>query len=68
VFIQVSLFGEWMVVREWGRVGSPGQVRNVAFDNPGAAIVSMQALIRQKEKRGYFVLQPLPFLRPPSAS
>ena len=60
MFIQVSLFGEWMLVREWGRIGSPGQVRNDVFDNAGAAILAMQSLIRQKEKRGYFALRPLP--------
>ena len=53
LFIAPSLFGEWMLVREWGRIDSPGRVRSDRYDNPGAALLAMQDLVRQKLKRGY---------------
>lgn len=53
MFIAPSLFGEWMVVREWGRIGSSGQMRSDRFDSPGAALLAMQKLVREKLRRGY---------------
>lgn len=58
MFIAPSLFGEWMVVREWGRVGSPGQVRSDRYDNAGAALLALQRLVRDKLRRGYRVRHP----------
>ncbi|QRG10307.1 WGR domain-containing protein (plasmid) [Xanthobacter dioxanivorans] len=29
--VQPSLFGEWCLVREWGRIGSPGRVASTPF-------------------------------------
>lgn len=31
------LFGDWSLVREWGRIGQPGQVRVDWFPSEGAA-------------------------------
>ena len=53
MFIAPSLFGEWLLVREWGRIGSPGQVRSDHFANAGAALLALQSLVRDKLKRGY---------------
>lgn len=25
--VQPDLFGQWLVIREWGRIGSPGHMR-----------------------------------------
>ncbi len=55
LFIAPSLFGEWLLVREWGRIGSPGRVMNSRFDNAGAALLAMQDLVRTRLKRGYSV-------------
>ena len=32
-----NLFGEWTVMREWGRIGSPGRLRADIHPDPGAA-------------------------------
>jgi predicted DNA-binding WGR domain protein len=48
-----TLFGECALVREWGRIGSGGQVKADAYPNAGAALLAMQALVRLKQRRGY---------------
>ena len=48
-----TLFGECALVREWGRIGSGGQVKADAYPNAGAALLAMQALVRLKQQRGY---------------
>lgn len=58
MFIAPSLFGEWLLVREWGRIGSPGQVRSDHFDNAGAALLALQKLVREKVRRGYDLRRP----------
>ena len=29
--VQPDLFGQWCFVREWGRIGRPGQMRSVPY-------------------------------------
>ena len=53
MFIAPSLFGEWMLVREWGRIGSSGTVRSDRFETAGAALIAMQEVLREKLRRGY---------------
>jgi predicted DNA-binding WGR domain protein len=48
-----TLFGEWVLLREWGRVGAGGTVRANTFPNAGAALLALQAITREKLKRGY---------------
>jgi len=48
------LFGQWAVVREWGRIGSPvGQRLEQWFDDPAAAHAFMNQLEKSKRHRGY---------------
>lgn len=53
LFVIPSLFGDWALIREWGRVGSPGTVRKDWFDTETAAIVAREKLALQKQKKGY---------------
>ena len=53
MLIVPTLFGEWVLLREWGRIGSGGTVRADPFPNAGAALLAMQALVRAKVRRGY---------------
>jgi predicted DNA-binding WGR domain protein len=46
-----DLLGGWTLVREWGRVGSPGRVRVDASATEYAAVVELERLARRK--RGY---------------
>jgi predicted DNA-binding WGR domain protein len=41
------------VVREWGRIGAPGTVREDWFPSREAAITSAEALIARKRRRGH---------------
>ena len=52
-----TLFGEWVLLREWGRIGSPGRVRHDRHPTEGEAISALITLARQKRRRGY-ALQP----------
>ena len=48
-----NLFGEWVLLREWGRIGSPGRVRLDVHRSEGDAINALTALAHQKRRRGY---------------
>lgn len=53
VFLVPSVFGDWAVVKEWGRVGSPGTVRKEWFHSEMDAIEAQIKLIQRKQKKGY---------------
>lgn len=46
-------FGSWAVVREWGRIGSPGTVREAWHATEDEAVRDGLALRRRKQRRGY---------------
>ena len=48
-----TLFGDWCLVREWGRIGRSGQVKHDWFTDKLAASKAQASLIRRKMKRGY---------------
>jgi predicted DNA-binding WGR domain protein len=48
-----TLFGEWTLVREWGRIGQPGQLCLETHGSMGGAIQALVAARRAKERRGY---------------
>ena len=52
-----GLFGDWSLVREWGRVGSSGQVRKDWFDSVEKAIAAGERLRKVKGKKGYLTLK-----------
>jgi len=52
--LEKTLFGEWSVVREWGRIGSRGgQRRENWFMDPESARAFIGELAGAKRKRGY---------------
>ena len=53
MFLAQGLLGEWSLIREWGRVGSPGTVRKDWFDTEEEAITARQRLYDAKQKKGY---------------
>lgn len=53
MLIVPNLFGDWVLLREWGRIGSGGQVRADVFPSPGEALLALQSLTREKLRRGY---------------
>jgi predicted DNA-binding WGR domain protein len=54
-----TLFGEWAVVREWGRLGQAGTVREIGFDTEAEARAVGIKLQKRKERRGYQVISPM---------
>lgn len=53
MFVTPGLFGDWSLVREWGRVGSPGTVRKDWFDTEPEAVTAAEKLLKEKQKKGY---------------
>jgi len=53
VIVVAGLFGDWSIVREWGRVGSPGTLRFDWFDSYDDAVNAAQRILEQKIKKGY---------------
>jgi predicted DNA-binding WGR domain protein len=52
--VQGTLFGAWSLIREWGRIGSPGRVRadpHAAIDEAEAAAERIAATKRRKGYR-----------------
>lgn len=50
-----NLFGEWTLLREWGRIGQGGQVRMDWFADENQAVVALVTLEAAKRRRGYWV-------------
>lgn len=48
-----GLFGDWSLIREWGRVGQAGQIRVDWFETEVAAKGARFNILMQKAKRGY---------------
>jgi len=57
VVVTETLFGEWALIREWGRIGSPGTVREEWFDTADLAGQAASKLRGQKQRRGYATLR-----------
>lgn len=51
--VQPDLFGQWCVIREWGRIGAAGRERSIPFPSPDAAAAALDEQRRAKERRGY---------------
>lgn len=51
--VQPDLFGGWSFIREWGRIGRPGQVRSTPYPSPAEAVAASERQRRVKERRGY---------------
>ncbi len=48
-----TLFGHWALVREWGRIGQAGTVRQTWFESESEARSAGAKAARKKERRGY---------------
>jgi predicted DNA-binding WGR domain protein len=51
--VQPNLFGEWSLVREWGRIGRAGRLRLVPYPTPSEACAALERQQRLKQRRGY---------------
>jgi predicted DNA-binding WGR domain protein len=48
-----SLFNEWALVREWGRIGRSGTIRFDVFKHEQDALNREQEILQAKVKKGY---------------
>jgi predicted DNA-binding WGR domain protein len=51
--IQPNLFGEWELVREWGRIGAGGRIRYDVYPSVSSAQEALDQLKEKKAIRGY---------------
>lgn len=57
MYVTPGIFSDWSLVREWGRVGSPGTVRKDWFDSEEETITAGQKLSEIKQKKGYQLIR-----------
>lgn len=53
VSVQPTLFGEWAVVRRWGRIDTDGRCSETWHAHPVPAEVEAAKLVAAKRRRGY---------------
>jgi predicted DNA-binding WGR domain protein len=53
VQVMPSLFGDWTVLREWGRRGSPGTVQLSSYHRHYDAEIAEQRTIKRRLQHGY---------------
>jgi predicted DNA-binding WGR domain protein len=53
VAVTPTLLGGWSLLREWGRIGSPGTVSSRTFELEEEARRAERASIRRRERHGY---------------
>lgn len=51
--VQPNLFGQWSLVREWGRIGRGGTVRTEMYATRGLADIALIAAWARRRSRGY---------------
>jgi predicted DNA-binding WGR domain protein len=51
--IEKDLFGETVLARRWGRIGTYGKARFDQYPDEEAARAALAALVLAKQKRGY---------------
>ena len=55
--LRQTLFGEWSLVRLWGRIGTGGREQLETYSTQEAALAAADRLERAKRGRGYMVLE-----------
>jgi len=61
--VQPTLFGEWAVISEWGRIGQGGTVRSTPYGTASEAEAARDRQWRRKAKRGYAPLSAREFIK-----
>jgi predicted DNA-binding WGR domain protein len=51
--VQRTLFGDWALIREWGRIGLAGQGRRAFYGTQEAAQTALAREQERRAKRGY---------------
>ena len=56
IHVTPGIFDDWLLVREWGRIGSPGMVRKECYPTRETTVNASQSIVRKKLKKGYTVM------------
>lgn len=56
--LEQSLFGEFILVRRWGRIGTYGRKAEIWFPAADAAWAELSRIVVAKIKRGYSAVAP----------
>jgi len=51
--LQPTLFGEWALLKEWGRIGSAGRLVSCRFASEREAALAMAEHLEAKLRKGY---------------
>ncbi len=51
--LQPTLFDEWALVRQWGRIGQAGQLRSTLYKKRDDAAAALERELRRRKRRGY---------------
>jgi predicted DNA-binding WGR domain protein len=51
--VQPTLFGEWTLIRRWGRIGREGRRMMMSFADRDGALEAREDWLRAKSQRGY---------------
>ena len=51
--VQPDLFGNMMLVKQWGRIGARGRVVGETYATEAQALTALQRQAAQKRRRGY---------------
>ena len=51
--VQPTLFGEWSLLREWGRIGCAGRLVSTRYASESDAVIAMGRVLKAKQRRGY---------------
>lgn len=60
LLLQPTLFGETLLVRHWGRIGTKGRQKIQSFPDQEQAEAALSKLAWQKTRRGYAGHEPFP--------
>ena len=53
--IETSLFGDASLIRQWGRIGKPGQTRIELYETQSKAVEALETWLQRKRRRGYLL-------------
>ena len=53
ITVAPNLFGQWAMIREWGRIGQVGTIRQTWFESESEALSAGARAARKKGRRGY---------------
>jgi predicted DNA-binding WGR domain protein len=51
--VEPTLFGEWVLMRCWGRIGTAGQGKLQTFASQSDALAEQDRMAHRKRRRGY---------------